>query len=334
MAYIRLRPSVNCILIPHPTSYNTQKTSWWGNWPLERPQLALRYFERFSVFLIEVSRALSTSFWSAALEAAMGSLALGLPSSKNSSSAELADFVEGFAKYASLNFSSTWRFNDRLVRIKQSIVCQAYLKTRNINLRGCRDNIGLVHSSQRNAVDLVRASYEQQSAGKLLQEYNAFPSVTSSQQNEDGTRCDWCSEGWGIRGLAAFLGLAHIFSGVEARRFRGGDEALSAVLLTTNGFLDVICGGVGSWLDGFFGALVESSGSEYLRAGETSNAGDKFLASGHSMEGFNDGWEDYMWTYLEFLRSSTPMAIILYSSVLSCGLVTAQYLRYIPVMYW
>jgi len=42
------------------------------------------------------------------LEAAMGSLALGLPSSKNSSSAELADFAEGLAKYASLNFSSTW----------------------------------------------------------------------------------------------------------------------------------------------------------------------------------------------------------------------------------
>jgi hypothetical protein len=74
---------------------------------LERPQLALRYFERFSVFLIEARRALSTSFWSAALEAGIGSLALGWPSSKNSSSAELVDLTEGFAKYASLNFSST-----------------------------------------------------------------------------------------------------------------------------------------------------------------------------------------------------------------------------------
>jgi hypothetical protein len=83
--------------------------------------------------------------------------------------------------------------------------------------------------------------------------------------------------------------LAHIFSGIKAGSFRSGDETLSTVLLTTNGFLDVICGSVGSWLNGFLGALVESSGSENLRAGETSNAGDKFLASGHSMEGFNDG---------------------------------------------
>ena len=48
---------------------------------MERPQEALRYFARYSVFLMASMTALSTSFWSAALEAgkAWGAEQAGVP---------------------------------------------------------------------------------------------------------------------------------------------------------------------------------------------------------------------------------------------------------------
>jgi len=50
----------------------------------------------------------STAFWSAAFDSGNGSFALGLPSSKNSSSADLAPLSVGFAKYASFSLSSSY----------------------------------------------------------------------------------------------------------------------------------------------------------------------------------------------------------------------------------
>ena len=65
------------------------------------------YFARFSVFFTAAMTAASTAFWSAAFDSGKAAFSLGLPSEKNSSSAELAPLVAGFAKYASLIFSST-----------------------------------------------------------------------------------------------------------------------------------------------------------------------------------------------------------------------------------
>lgn len=51
--------------------------------------------------------AASTAFWSAAFDSGNASF-FGLPSEKNSSSAERAPLEAGLAKYASLIFSSTY----------------------------------------------------------------------------------------------------------------------------------------------------------------------------------------------------------------------------------
>ena len=59
---------------------------------MESPQLAFRYLAKFSVFLIDSMIALSTSFWSADLASGNASFSLGLPSEKNSSSAEVDAF--------------------------------------------------------------------------------------------------------------------------------------------------------------------------------------------------------------------------------------------------
>jgi hypothetical protein len=58
----------------------------------------LRYFVKVSVFLSEAMMALSISFWSVDLAWGKGSFSLGLPSEKNSSSAELGPLVAAFAK--------------------------------------------------------------------------------------------------------------------------------------------------------------------------------------------------------------------------------------------
>lgn len=51
--------------------------------------------------------AASTAFWSAAFDSGKVAFSLGLPSEKNSSSAEREPLTTGFAKYASLIFPST-----------------------------------------------------------------------------------------------------------------------------------------------------------------------------------------------------------------------------------
>ena len=65
------------------------------------------YFWRFSCFFTAAMTAASTAFWSAAFDSGKAPFSLGLPSEKNSSSAERGPLDEGFAKYASLTFSST-----------------------------------------------------------------------------------------------------------------------------------------------------------------------------------------------------------------------------------
>ena len=56
------------------------------------------YFWRFSVFLIAAMTAESTAFWSAAFDSGKAAFSLGLPSEKNSSSAERGPLEGAFAK--------------------------------------------------------------------------------------------------------------------------------------------------------------------------------------------------------------------------------------------
>jgi hypothetical protein len=83
---------------PSPLALPPQKVSSCGNWPFDRPQLDLRYLARFSVFATAAMTALSTDFWSAAFDSGNASFVLGLPSAKNSSSAEPLDFFDALPK--------------------------------------------------------------------------------------------------------------------------------------------------------------------------------------------------------------------------------------------
>ena len=69
-----------------------------------------------------------------------------------------------------------------------------HLDTRDINLRRGGDNIRLVHTSQGNTVDLVGPGNQQQSTVQLLQENNALPSETTSEEDENGARGDGGAE--------------------------------------------------------------------------------------------------------------------------------------------
>ena len=65
------------------------------------------YFWRFSCFFTAAMTAASTAFWSAAFDSGNAPFSLGLPSEKNSSSAEVLPLEAALAKYESLIFSST-----------------------------------------------------------------------------------------------------------------------------------------------------------------------------------------------------------------------------------
>ena len=56
------------------------------------------YLARFSVFFSAAVTAASTAFWSAAFDSGKAAFSLGLPSEKNSSSADLGPLETGFAK--------------------------------------------------------------------------------------------------------------------------------------------------------------------------------------------------------------------------------------------
>jgi hypothetical protein len=63
----------------------------------------------------------STAFCSAAFDSGNASFALGLPSSKNSSSADLAPLMDGLAKYASLSLSSSYtNFENRVWEVQEA----------------------------------------------------------------------------------------------------------------------------------------------------------------------------------------------------------------------
>ena len=56
------------------------------------------YFWRFSCFFTAAMTAASTAFWSAAFDSGKAPFSLGLPSEKNSSSADEELLAAGFAK--------------------------------------------------------------------------------------------------------------------------------------------------------------------------------------------------------------------------------------------
>ena len=60
--------------------------------------MAFKYLAKYSSSLMAAMMALSTTFWSAAFDSGNGSFSLGLPSAKNSSSAEVRPLTAALAK--------------------------------------------------------------------------------------------------------------------------------------------------------------------------------------------------------------------------------------------
>ena len=163
-----------------------------------------------------------------------------------------------------------------------AILQGTYLDTGDVNVCRGSDHVRLVNASQGNTVDLVGAGHQQQSTLQLLQEDNTLSTETTSEEDKDGAGGDGGTEGGGFGGLAALLGYADIFSGVETGSLGGGNETLSAVLVATDGLFDDLGRGLSSRLFGLLLALEETSLGEDLGAGEATKAGGDFFASGHS----------------------------------------------------
>jgi len=157
-----------------------------------------------------------------------------------------------------------------------------YLDAGDVNVCRGSDHVRLVHASQGNTVDLVGAGDQQQSTLQLLQEDDTLSTETTSEEDKDGARGDGGTEGGGFGGLAALLGYTDILSGVETRSLGGGNETLCAVLVATDGLFDDFGRGFSSRLFGLLLALEETALGEDLGAGEATNAGGDFFASGHS----------------------------------------------------
>ena len=109
------------------------------------------------------------------------SFSFGLPSAKNSSSAEVLLFEPDLAKYASVIFSSTYAAPNRSERSNEPTSdISSYLELAKFEFGGRRDHIGLVDPAQRDTVDLERAGDKEQTARELLQEDYPLASETAS----------------------------------------------------------------------------------------------------------------------------------------------------------
>ena len=107
---------------------------------------------------------------------------------------------------------------------------QYYLDVGEVKLGGSSNDVGLVNTSQRNTVDLERTSNEKKTRVELLQDDNTLTTVTTSQENDNGTRGDSRAEDGLLGGLAGDLGLRNVFSRVEARSLLGRDDTLATIL--------------------------------------------------------------------------------------------------------
>jgi hypothetical protein len=77
-----------------------------------------------------------------------------------------------------------------------------------IDLLGCGDHVAGIDSSERDAVDLERASDEEDTLGKVLQEDDALAAEATSEQDEHGTGSQAWPRGGGSDGFANLRALS------------------------------------------------------------------------------------------------------------------------------
>ena len=97
-----------------------------------------------------------------------------------------------------------------------------HINTRDINLCGRSNDVGLVHTADRNSIDLKRSGDEKQAGFELLEEHDALPHEPPGEQDQHCPRRDGRPE-LGRVGLAG-AGLAglDVVGGVELGRGGGG----------------------------------------------------------------------------------------------------------------
>jgi hypothetical protein len=94
--------------------------------------------------------------------------------------------------------------------------------TGSINLGAGSNDVRLVNTAAWASVDFVRSSDKKKARWKLLQEDYTFTTVTTSEEDEDGTLCDggtkfgsaWCE----VTDTGNFLVIGRVETGVEALR--------------------------------------------------------------------------------------------------------------------
>lgn len=155
---------------------------------MDNPQLDLRYFAKFSSFLIAVTIAPSTSFCSEALDSGCAVLAFGFPSSKNSSSADCLPPFDSFAKKASFTLEAAYERKTNQCVIRRRLIEQAVIivmhntyRVRKGDLSRSSDDIGLVHPTKRYTVDFVWTGDEKEPRFKLLEEDHSLASETTRE---------------------------------------------------------------------------------------------------------------------------------------------------------
>jgi hypothetical protein len=92
----------------------------------------------------------------------------------------------------------------------------------------------LVDTSQGNTVNLERTGNEEETRIELLQDNDTLSTVTTSEENDNGTSSDGGTETSLLGSLTTELGLRNILSGVETRSLLSGDSTLGTVLTTLN----------------------------------------------------------------------------------------------------
>jgi hypothetical protein len=88
----------------------------------------------------------------------------------------------------------------------------------------------LVYATERDTVNLVRASNEEQAGLELLQEDDPFALEPTSKKDQDGAGGDGRPEGSRILSLAALFGLLDIVGGVERGAFWVGTRRTPPLL--------------------------------------------------------------------------------------------------------
>jgi hypothetical protein len=78
----------------------------------------------------------------------------------------------------------------REVLLSGNLLNLRLVKTRDIDLLGCGNNVAGINSSEGNTIDLERAGNEKNALREMVQEDDTLSTETTSEKNENGTRSE------------------------------------------------------------------------------------------------------------------------------------------------